>query len=264
MYNNINNIIRFIKGVSEKNIAITAAGVSFFLLLSSVPILITLCSLLPYTQITEPILVEIIASMFPRQTESFLTALVTSIYHTNAGVLSVSILITIWSAGKGMLSLIRGLNDIHDIVEHRGYVKLRAISSLYTVLLLLGVILLIVLLVFSNAIYQGFLIDIPILGDALGAVVRLRFLIGICLQAVFYTLLYTYVPYKKQPLAEQVLPASLAAATTTVFSYGFSIYVDYFNDFSGYGSVSIIIIIMLWLYFTIYIILYGAYIGYYF
>ena len=56
----------------------------------------------------------------------------------------------------------------------------------------------------------------------------------------------------------------MAALGCSVFSYCFSVYVDNYNDFSSYGSINTIIIIMLWLYFTMYILLYGAYIGSYF
>ena len=55
----------------------------------------------------------------------------------------------------------------------------------------------------------------------------------------------------------------MAALGCSVFSYCFSVYVDNYNDFSSYGSINTIIIIMLWLYFTMYILLYGAYIGNY-
>ena len=40
-----------------------------------------------------------------------------------------------------------------------------------------------------------------------------------------------------------------------VFSFGLSIYVDYFNGFSMYGSLTTIALIMLWLYFCMYIMM---------
>ena len=42
------------------------------------------------------------------------------------------------------------------------------------------------------------------------------------------------------------------------FSIGVSIYVDYFNGFSMYGSLTTIALIMLWLYFCMYIMMMSA------
>ena len=82
--------------------------------------------------------------------------------------------------------------------------------------------------------------------------------------SIIFTCLYTYVPNIKTTLRKQFPGGMLAALGCAVFSYCFSVYVDNYNDFSNYGSINIVIIIMLWLYFTIYILLYGAYIGCYF
>ena len=47
----------------------------------------------------------------------------------------------------------------------------------------------------------------------------------------------------------------MAAVGWALLSFGISIYVDYFNGFSMYGSLTTIILVMLWLYFGIYILL---------
>ena len=46
-----------------------------------------------------------------------------------------------------------------------------------------------------------------------------------------------------------------SATAWYVFSFGLSIYVDYFNGFSMYGSLTTIALIMLWLYFCMYIMM---------
>jgi membrane protein len=64
---------------------------------------------------------------------------------------------------------------------------------------------------------------------------------------------------------EEQLPGAFFAATVwSMFSWGFSLYVTYSNSYSIYGSLSIIVIIMLWLYFCMYIMLIGAYLNRYF
>ncbi|MCD8131240.1 MAG: YihY/virulence factor BrkB family protein [Lachnospiraceae bacterium] len=257
----ISEVYHFVHGASEHDLASNAAATAFFTLLSFVPILTVVSSILPYTAVTKDMVVEIISAVFPQVTESFFASLIEYIYDTNAGVISFSVVIAVWSAGKGMLSLIRGMNEIYHDREERGYLKLRLISSLYMAILLVAILLVLVVGVFGQSIIHFLFADFPLILEAFEHFLSYRFLLSIILLGVVFTLMYTYLPNRKMQLKKQLLPGFLAAACCTVFSYGFSIYVDYFNDFSYYGSLSIIIIIMFWLYFTMYIVLYGAYLS---
>ncbi len=257
----LHEIYQFVHGASEHDLASNAAATAFFTLLSFVPILTIVSSILPYTAVTETMVLEMITYIFPQVTESFFSSLITYIYDTNAGVISFSIVIAIWSAGKGMLSLIRGMNEIFHDKEERGYLKLRIISSAYMLLLIVSMLVVLVVGVFGQSIIHYLFADLPTVLKAFEQFLNYRFLLSILLMGVIFTLIYTFLPNRKTELKKQWLPGFLASACCTVFSYGFSIYVDYFNDFSYYGSLSIIIIIMFWLYFTMYIILYGAYLS---
>ncbi len=257
----LHEIYQFVHGASEHDLASNAAATAFFTLLSFVPILTIVSSILPYTAVTETMVLEMITYIFPQVTESFFSSLITYIYDTSAGVISFSIVIAIWSAGKGMLSLIRGMNEIFHDKEERGYLKLRIISSAYMLLLIVSMLVVLVVGVFGQSIIHYLFADLPTVLKAFEQFLNYRFLLSILLMGVIFTLIYTFLPNRKTELKKQWLPGFLASACCTVFSYGFSIYVDYFNDFSYYGSLSIIIIIMFWLYFTMYIILYGAYLS---
>ncbi|MCD8326287.1 MAG: YihY/virulence factor BrkB family protein [Lachnospiraceae bacterium] len=257
----ISEVYNFIHGASEHDLASNAAATAFFTLLSFVPIITVVSSILPYTAVTKDMVVEIISSIFPQVTESFFVSLIDYIYDTSAGVISFSIVIAVWSAGKGMLSLIRGMNEIYHDREQRSYVRLRLISSIYMLLLIVAMLIVLVVGVFGQSIIHFLFADIPVVLEAFEHFLSYRFVLTIILLGLVFTLMYTFLPNRKTQLKKQLLPGFLAAACCTVFSYGFSIYVDYFNDFSYYGGLSIIIIIMFWLYFTMYIMLYGAYLS---
>ncbi len=257
----VREIYEFVHGASEHDLASNAAATAFFTLLSFVPILTVVSSILPYTSVTEAMVLDIFTSVFPQATESFFASLINYIYDTNAGVISFSVVVTVWSAGKGMLSLIRGMNEIFHDHEERSYLKLRIISSVYMLLLIVAILLVLVVGVFGQSIIHYLFAGFPVILQAFERFLSYRFLLSILLMGVLFTFIYTYLPNRKTELKKQVLPGFLAAACCTVFSYGFSIYVDYFNDFSYYGGLSIIIIIMFWMYFTMYIILYGAYLS---
>ena len=91
-----------------------------------------------------------------------------------------------------------------------------------------------------------------------------RFLFVWAVLILLFGLIYTYIPDTKLKFTEQVPGACFAAVVWSVFSWGFSMYVSYGNGYSIYGSLTIIVIIMLWMYFCMYIILIGAYLNRYF
>ena len=66
------------------------------------------------------------------------------------------------------------------------------------------------------------------------------------------------VPNRKASFKSQLPGAILSAVSWYVFSFGLSIYVEYFNGFSTYGSLATIVLVMLWLYFCMYILLLGG------
>ena len=81
---------------------------------------------------------------------------------------------------------------------------------------------------------------------------------------ILFAFIYAFVPDKKLHFREQIPGASFAAVVWSIFSWGFSLYVDWSGSYSIYGSLSIIVIVMVWLYFCMYIIFMGAYINRYF
>lgn len=231
----------FLKGAGEKKLSVYAAGSAFFIILSVVPIIIVISCIMPISGLTKEVLYEMVTRFLPTTTKEFMVSLIAYVYTNSTGTLPIAIILAVWSAGRGMLSLMRGLNEIHGITEKRGYFRLRLVSSFYTVVLLLALVFTLVVSVFGQ-----------------------RFFLAILVLSIIFTFLYTYVPDIKTSFKTQFYGGIMAALGCSVFSYCFSVYVDNYNDFSSYGSINTVIIIMLWLYFTMYILLYGAYIGSYF
>ena len=81
---------------------------------------------------------------------------------------------------------------------------------------------------------------------------------------IFIALMYTYVPGGKLGFKMQLPGAVVAAVGWSIITWFFSIYVDRFNGFSTYGSLTTIIILMLWLYSCMYIVMMGAFLNRYF
>ena len=76
---------------------------------------------------------------------------------------------------------------------------------------------------------------------------------------VFCLLIYKFLPNRRDRLVKQLPGAAFAALGGLVISWIFSVYLDIFEGFSSmYGSLTTIVLIMLWMYFCMYSILLGG------
>lgn len=247
-------------GMKKKNISVFSAGTAFFFFLSLVPMLIMLCTLLPYTPLTKENLMMAVRDLMPERMAPLMEGLIREVYEKSAGILSVAAIATLWSAGKGVLALMRGLNAVNDVEEKRNYFVVRLIASFYTALMLVVLLLSLVVMIFGDRVVDMVLYRIPQLKILVEFLMCFRFLAVWVVLTLIFSAIYAYLPDKKLRFREQISGASFAAMVWGVFSWGFSLYVDW-ADYSVYGSLAIIILIMLWMYFCMYIILVGAYLN---
>lgn len=250
--------------MKRQNISAFAASTAFFIFVSLVPMLVMICTIIPYTPLTEEILVTAVTDVTPDVIDALAESLISEVYDKSAGILSIAVVATLWTAGKGILALIQGLNSINDVDEKRNYMLLRIISSLYTLIMLAIVVILLLVMVFGNQFAHLAIARFPQLRPLAYWVMHFRMLFTVVVLTFVFSLIYTYIPNKKLHFKEQLPGAFFAATVWSVFSWGFSLYVSRSNSYSIYGSLSIIVIIMLWLYFCMYIMMVGAYINRYF
>lgn len=242
----------------DKHINAFAANTAFFFFLSIIPLLIMLCTLLPYTPLTEQNLTSALTEITPDSLDAFVAGLISEVYVKSAGTLSLSVVVTLWSAGKGLLALMQGLNVIHEVPQRRSSVVSHLIASAYT-LAMLGVVLFSMLAVTLNERFVGFLLShIPQLQAPLTFFLQFRFTLIVAFLVLFFALIYTHAPNCKLRFRHQLPGAVFSAVAWSIFSWGFSIYASLTAENSIYGSLSVLIMLMLWLYFGMYIILIGA------
>lgn len=250
---------RFNQKLRQDDIGAYASSIAFFLFLSLIPLLFLVCFLLPYTPLSEADLMVFCMKIVPKQMNPWIIGLISQIYDKPRGVLPTTILVTVWSAGKGMLALMRALNRINDVMEERGYFKLRIISSFYTIVILIVLIITFVLGVFGRNIL-GWLLERTIIIVKLRAEVIsfVSFWVIIAIIVIAFSGIYTYIPNKKLVFLQQIPGAVFVASTWSIFTFGFSVYIEYISGFTAYGTLGTIVLFLLWLYFCCYIMLIGA------
>lgn len=148
-------------------------------------------------------------------------------------------------------------------METRNYFYLRIRASFYTVIFLLAIVSSLVLSVFGNRISVMIYEHIPFLSKVVEFIIRIRTFVTFVVLTVFWDLVYRFLPNRrnmaKTTLRKQLPGAVFTACGWLLLSFFFSVYLDVFKGFTSmYGSLTTIILIMLWLYGCMYIILLGG------
>ena len=254
----------FSSQMKKQNISAYAASIAFFFFLSIVPMLMVICMVIPYTPLTEENLVQAVTDITPDRVDPVVEDLIADVYDKSAGILSIAVIATLWSAAKGVMALMQGLNAVNGVDEKRNYFVIRVVACLYTVVMLIVVILSLFINVFGNQLVNLALHRIPQLQRLVVFLMHFRFLVVWAVLTLLFATVYAFMPDDRLRFREQIPGATFAAVVWSVFSWGFSMYVDYSNSYGIYGSLAIIIIILLWMYFCMYIIMIGAYLNRYF
>lgn len=254
----LKNLIRikmFIRKCRNDNISAYAAQSAFFIILSIIPFLMLFISLVQYTPVTKGMVMTVVDKTMPAYLTSFLISVIEEIYTRNVGLMSAAAVAAIWASAKGIQYLSNGLNAVYDIMETRNYLRLRVRAIVYTLVLVAAIVLALMLLVFGNSIQGVLMENVPLVGELTGGILKLRTLIMLAVFILFFAVLFKMLPNRKASLRSQLPGSVLCALAWSAFSYGLSVYVDKFNGFSMYGSLTAIVLLMLWMYFCMYILL---------
>lgn len=250
---------RVARKIKEDHVGAYAAQAAFFMMLSLVPMMMLLMALVRYTPVTQSDIMVIVSDVFPRTIRSAMIALVDEVYHQTGTVISLTMVVAFWSAGRGVLAITRGLNLVKGSRETRNYFLLRLRAAAYTVVFLVAIITTLVLLGFGNGISFFLREHLPVVQYVLDLVMEFRTIAALGILSIVTLFIYQFLPIESRKMRDQIPGAVFTACGWVFASFLFSIYMDIFRGFSNiYGSLTTIALIMLWLYFCMYVILLGA------
>jgi membrane protein len=241
-----------------------AAQLAYFLILALFPFILVLVSLMG-TFGSPELASEVLAyfrQVMPQQVYELIEKYTSDIISGNRPapyLFSFGILFTLWSASGAFAALINALNRAYDVQETRPFWKVRGIAILMTlglsVLILVGVLLLVV----GEPIGQT-IADVFGLGEIFEFVWNImRWPVALFFMVFAVALLYYFSPDVNQPF-RWITPGGLIGVLLWVLaSVAFSFYVNNFGSYNKtYGSIGVVIILLLYLYISSLTILFGA------
>jgi len=250
----------FIKKINSDGISALSAHAAFFVIISFFPFVMFLLTLLSYFPLFTETLPSVNLELLPGAVSTLILQAFTELSdRANGTILSVTVIIAIWSASRGILSIMRGLNYIHSIQETRNYFITRLIAILYTTVFAVLLLVMMLIFVFGNQLMLWLVDRFPVLEDFALLIISLRTAVGIGVLIFFFLLIFLSLPNRKTKVLHELPGAVLTAAGWVGFSFLFSFYVDNLSNYTAiYGSLTVIVLCMLWLYACMYILFIGA------
>lgn len=263
LYKDINIFSLMMK---KNRLDIYSSSAAFFVFLSVIPFVILILAIIPYTPVTDSDLYSFVLRLLPERFEHLAFDIMEELTKESFAVISISAIGALWSAARGIQSLKLGLNSIHGVVETRNFIILRLSAVFYTMVFIVYVFVVFIFSNISSRLFNYILNVLEISADPNNFLsnlyeLRLLFLIPVTFIVVLY--LFWACPNVKLTIRSQVPGALFVSIVWYAFSHVFNFYVDMFNGFSMYGSLSFIIVELLWLYSCMYIFFIGAQGNYY-
>ncbi len=254
----------FIKEMSKRatdhHLSAFAAQAAFFTMLSFFPFLMSLIGLVQFFPVNANDVTNIIMSFIPDVFYEYVEPLVLDTMDNSTGAMfSITILVMIWAEGKGIMSMKNCFNAVAGLQKYPNYLWARLVASVYTLLFSIVFIIFVVVIVFGNKIIKALIKESEFWSDiaVYFGTVRVIFIIAILL--LFFLFFYCLVPDNKISISKAIPGAAFASFGWIIISLLFSIFVDNFSNFTVmYGSLTGIILTLLWLYSCMYLMFLGC------
>ena len=252
--------------IKEAHVSLYAAQAAFFVFFSGIPLFVLMISLfhafLPswYDKLTQAIVKYYSALDFGTGAQT-----VRSYLDTSVGAASASLLAVFWSSTRGVRAIGEGISGIYrSEFGQENWILRSAYSLIYTLLLVLSVLTALAVLAFGRYLL-GFLSRVLPQGKWLWQLLfGWRFWIVALLLVFFFALFYRLLGSKGMSVRNHLPGAVFSAGGWIVFSVLFSFYLRMWSQWQNlYGGMSLLLILMLWIYGCMYMMMLGALINVY-
>lgn len=246
--------------IKKDQVGTFAAQAAFFLMLSVFPFIMMLLTAIRYLPFEQEELIAVIHNFMPKNISSYFSFMTNEIYSSKIGVGAiVSLLLMIWSASKGTMSIGSGLTYMDEMMDSKNYFFRRAIHAIYTIIFCVMMIAVIAIYVLGDFIMERFILKSSIAGIASLILTITRLALAPTLVLGVILLAYCWLPARKGSVIRSLPGAVFTTIGWLLLAAGFSLYVRVVGvNTYMYGSLAGIILVILWLYFCMYILFLGA------
>jgi membrane protein len=248
--------------IAADNVSMIAGGAAFFGLLALFPALAAAVAL--YGLFTDPASVssqlDLLGGVVPGEARAVLAEQlqrIASAADRSLGIGAVvALLLALWSAAKGVKSLMTALNVVYHEKERRGFLKLNGTALLLTLAMLLVVPFALAAVAVLPAIIDR--LPLPEVAALAARWLRWPLLALVAIGAI--GVLYRFGAARTRPRPKWSWPGAIVATVLWLAASAlFSWYVSSFGSYDEtYGSVAAIAVLMMWFWLSTYAVLLGG------
>ncbi|MBW3096343.1 YihY/virulence factor BrkB family protein [Pseudohoeflea coraliihabitans] len=248
--------------IGADRVSLVAAGVAFYGLLAIFPAITALMALagliVEPAQIAQQI--EAAADIMPQDAAQIVIDQAKEVAGSSEGGLGlafvIGLVLALYSASKGMGSLMQGLNIAYGETEDRGFIALLLTRLGLTAVVMIGLILGLA----ATLAVPAALALIPMPEWLRGTLSIGGWLIITVLTILGLGVLYRYGPSRPPRAWRWVSPGAVASTILWLLaSIAFSIYVRNFGSYSEtFGSLAGVVLLLMWMWISAFVILFGA------
>ena len=241
-----------------------ASNVAYFLILSCVPLLLLLFSLISIIpQVTIDQFTTELNSLVPNIPQ--INHSINIIYNiaksfSTSNILSINIISAIITTSGVIFAISIGLTNLHDINISNSFIKAKLFSILNMILFIALMIFAIIIFLLGNILSTYIQKYFPHLLYIINNILGFKYPIAFTILFLFLLSSYTVSINFKRKIKTNIIGALISTILWVLSTNIFSLY---FNNFSNsknniYGSLYGLVIIMIWLFVTTNIIFIGA------
>ncbi|ATH62292.1 MULTISPECIES: YihY/virulence factor BrkB family protein [Staphylococcus] len=236
-----------------------AAQMTYHFVLAMFPMLIFLLTLLPVFNIDQSRITDMLSSA-PSETSSIIKSVIGDVTkNSSGGLLSVGLILAIWSASNGMTAIMNSFNVAYDVEDSRNGILLKLLSVVFTIVMGFVFLIAMALPTLGSAISHYLFGPLGLDSQIKWIFTLLRVVLPLIIILLLFIVLYSVAPNVKTKF-RSVLPGAIFTSVIWLLgSFAFGWYISNFGNYSKtYGSIAGIIILLIWLYLTSFIIIIGA------
>ena len=252
---------RTFRQFGQDDMSTYASALAYRALFSLFPFLLFLIAMLGFFDLQDFFnwLRDQAALLLPGQAMDVVNPVISQMQEEKSGLLSVGILLALWSASVGVRSLMNAMNKAYDVDEGRPGWKLYVLSVLYTIGLAIILLVAAGLMVTGPQVMEWLASQVGLQDIVVTLWTWLRWPVVVVLMMLVVAVLYYVTPDVEQKFRFITPGSVLAVIVWIAASVGFGIYVANFGNYDAtYGSVGAVIVLLLYFYISSAVLLLGA------
>ncbi|MGB6231684.1 MAG: YihY/virulence factor BrkB family protein [Litorimonas sp.] len=248
--------------IGRDNVPVVAAGVAFFTLLSIFPLISASLSIYGFFADLSDVqgMIGFLRPLLPEEAWTLISDQIAAVIDAPDDELSlrifVSLLFAFYTAGAGIRAVLRAMNVAYDEDEKRSLLAFYAVAFVMTIGMFVLVYAALFIVVALPAILHFMRLDQT--ANLLSGYLPWVLLIVLFMLGAF--VVYRFGPSRRPARKRWVTPGVIFTTVTWLaLSYGFSFFVRNFGRYDAtYGSLSAVIILLLWFWLTSMTVIVGA------